>query len=251
VEIEKTLSVAAPMDRVWNLLLDPKIMAGCVPGVHSVQAISDTEYVCDVKVKISFISANFKFKNTILETRPPDYLRWEGTGEDSSVASSLKQTGEMFLTPQPDGTTELRIKVKADVFGRLGSFGLGVMKTKADRMWEEFGANVAAVLRNSAAVTAGHSAAVSEDPPVRVCARPSEQPAGISHDMARPAKSKWWKRLFNEPGRAPDSVLALRLPADIYVEVQRHGEVIRVLWPASASPEVAAWLKSILPEKRE
>lgn len=237
------------MDRVWNLLLDPTVMAGCVPGVHSVQAISDTEYVCDIRVKISFISANFKFKNTILESRPPDYLRWEGTGEDSSVASSIKQTGEMFLTPQPNGTTGLRIKVNADVFGRLGSFGLSVMKTKADRMWEEFGANVAAVLRQPAAVTARRAAAVNEDPPVS--ARPSQQPVGISHDTARPAKSKWWKRLFNEPGQAPDSIPELRLPADIYVEVQRPGEVIRVLWPASASPEVAAWLKSILAEKRE
>jgi carbon monoxide dehydrogenase subunit G len=251
VEIEKTLSIAAPMDRVWNLLLDPTIMANCVPGVHSVQAISDTEYVCDIKVKISFISANFKFKNTILETRPPDYLCWEGTGADSSVASSVKQTGEMFLTPQPDGTTGLRVKVKADVFGRLGSFGLSVMKTKADRMWEEFGANVAAVLRLPAAATAGHPTAVKKDLPVSVSARPSEQTVGISHDTARPAKSKWWKRLFNEPGQAPDSIPALRLPADIYVEIQRPGEVIRVLWPASAAPEVAAWLKSILPEKRE
>ena len=251
MEIEKTLSIAAPMDQVWNLLLDPTVMAGCVPGVHSVQAMSDTEYVCDIKVKISFISANFKFKNTILEARPSDYLRWEGTGEDSSVASSVKQTGEMFLTPQPDGTTGLRIKVKADVFGRLGSFGLSVMKTKADRMWEEFGANVAALLRQPAVATAGHPAAVNEDVPVPASARPSEEPLGISHDTARPVKSKWWKRLFNEPGQAPDCIPALRLPADVYVEVQRPGEVIRVLWPTSASPEIAAWLKSILLKERE
>ncbi len=250
MEIEKTSSIAAPINRVWNLLLDPTIMAGCVPGVHSVQAISDTEYVCDAKVKISFISANFKFKNTILETRPPEYLRWEGTGEDSSVASSVKQTGEMFLTPLPDGATGLRVKVKADVFGRLGSFGLTVMKTRADRMWEEFCANLAAVLRQSA-VTARRPAAINQDLPVSACSPPSEQPIGISHDQARPAKPKWWKRLINEPGLVPDSIPALRRPADIYVEVQRAGEVIRVLWPASASTEVAAWLRSILPEKRE
>lgn len=249
MEIEKTTSIAAPIDRVWNLLLDPTVMAGCVPGVHSVQAISDTEYVCDVKVKISFISADFRVKNTILETRPPNYLRWEGKGEDSSVASSIKQTGEMFLTPQPDGTTGLRIKVKADVFGRLGSFGLSVMKTKADRMWEEFGANVAAVLRQAA--VSARQPALDQDLPVSASTRPSEQPVGISRDAARPANSKWWKRLFNESGRLPDSTPALRLPTDIYVEVQRAGEVIRVLWPASASAEVAAWLKSILPEKRE
>ena len=250
MEIEKTLSIAAPMDRVWNLLLEPTIMAACVPGVHSVQAISDTEYVCEIKVKISFISATFKVKNTILETRPPSYLRWEGTGEDSAVASSIKQTGEMFLTEQSDGATGLRVKVKADVFGRLGSFGLSAMKTKADLMWEEFGANLAAALRPPTTVTAGSPGADNQDLTVSVSAPPSEQAVGISHDTARPIKSKWWKRFFNEPGQVPDSIPALRLPADIYVEVQRPGEVVKVLWPASASPEVAAWLKSILSEKR-
>lgn len=251
MEIEKTLSIAAPIERVWSLLLDPTTMAGCVPGVQSVQAISDTEYVCDIKVKISFIAANFRVKNTILETRPPDYLRWEGTGEDSAVASSVKQTGEMFLTAQPDGTTGLRVKVKADVFGRLGSFGLTVMKTKADRMWEEFGANIAAVLRQPTVVTAGHSAAGHEEQPASIVSRPSEPLVTTSHDAARPIKSKWWERLFKDTGQAPNSMQALRLPADIYVEIQRGGEVIRVLWPATASPEAAAWLKSMLPEKRE
>ena len=146
MDIEKSMVVAAPIDRVWKLLLDPKVMAGCVPGVQSVEVLSDTEYLANIKVKISFISANFKIKTTILETRPPHYLRCEGIGEDSSVASSLKQTTEMFLTEQPGGT-EIRTKTHAEVFGRLGSFGLSVMKTKADRMWEEFGANLAAVLR--------------------------------------------------------------------------------------------------------
>lgn len=248
MEIEKSLSLAAPVDRVWELLLNPTVMAGCVPGVHAVQEINSTEYVCDIKVKISFISANFKVRNTILETRPPNYLRWEGTGEDSAVASSMKQNGEMFLTPRPDGS-ELRVKVRADVFGRLGSFGLSVMKTKADRLWEEFGANIAAVLRQPG--TAGPPAAAGQDLPVVDSARPPERPVNVSHEAAKAGKRKWWKRLLQEPGQAPDSITALRLPADICVEIQRPGEVIRVLWPASASPEVAAWLKSVLREKQD
>ena len=83
MDIEKSMVVAAPVDRVWKLLLDPKLMAGCVPGVQSVEVLSDTEYLANIKVKISFISANFKIKTTILETRPPHYLRCEGIGEDS------------------------------------------------------------------------------------------------------------------------------------------------------------------------
>ena len=37
MDIEKNMLVAAPIDQVWRMLLDPKVMAGCVPGVQSVR----------------------------------------------------------------------------------------------------------------------------------------------------------------------------------------------------------------------
>jgi uncharacterized protein len=142
VEIEKVMTVAAPAAQVWDMLLDPAVMGGCVPGMQAIEVISPTEYVALMAVKISFVSAKFRLKTKIVEQRAPHYLRSEGTGEDTSVASSLKQRSEIFLAELPDGGTELKMLVKVDVVGRLGSFGLSVMKTKADRMWEEFGQNL-------------------------------------------------------------------------------------------------------------
>ncbi len=142
MEIEKLMTVAAAPARVWDLLLDPNVMGGCVPGMQSIEVVSPTEYIALMHVKISFVTAKFKLNTRVVEQRPPHYLRSEGTGEDASVASSLKQQSEVFLTPLADGGTELKMLVKVDVLGRLGSFGLSVMKTKADRMWEEFGQNL-------------------------------------------------------------------------------------------------------------
>ncbi|MGD9766434.1 MAG: CoxG family protein [Pseudolabrys sp.] len=245
--------IAAPIDRVWSVLLDPKIMAGCVPGVQSVEILSDTEYLSTIKVKISFISANFKIKTTILETKPPHYLRCEGTGEDSTVASTVKQTSEMFLTSAPDGATELRVKATADVFGRLGSFGLSVMKTKADRMWEEFGDNLAAVLRQPGepAAAAAHVKPAAVSAPGAAMAEVGT--ARPTTGAAQPASAKWWARLLPQQGHAQgaagESIQSLRLPTDIYVEVRRADDVIKVLWPANAAPEMAAWLKTVLPDR--
>lgn len=94
MEFEKKVVIDAPIAKVWGLLLDPNVMAGCVPGTESVEVVSDVEYLASVKVKISFIAARFKIRTTVLETRPPYYLKSEGTGEDSSVGSSLKQSSE-------------------------------------------------------------------------------------------------------------------------------------------------------------
>ena len=245
MDIEKSLVVAAPIDRVWKLLLDPKVMAGCVPGVQSVEVLSDNEYLANIQVRISFISANFKIKTTILEASAPRYLRCEGTGEDSSVASSLKQMTEIFLSEQAGGT-EIRTKTHAEVFGRLGSFGLSVMKTKADRMWEEFGANVAAVLR--------------QDEPAQVFANPAPKQASPEQDAApqsrasqspystsdKPSGSKWWSRLVGSGKAEGDKLRDLRLPSDIYLEMHRGRDVIKILWPAQDSQEAVRLLREII-----
>jgi carbon monoxide dehydrogenase subunit G len=139
MEVEKYMIVNAPVQEVWDFLLDPGRMASCVPGTQSVEVISETEYLAVVKVKISFISATFKVRTKVLEINAPHYLRCEGTGEDSRVASSVKQETELFVTDLGNGETEIRFNGKAQVFGKLGSFGLSVMKTKVDRMWSEFG----------------------------------------------------------------------------------------------------------------
>ena len=142
MEIEKSMHCAASAERVWALLLDPQVMGECVPGMKSIEVLSATEYLAEMHVKFSFISAKFKLRTTVVEQRPPHYLQSQGSGEDSSVASTLKQTSEIFLTEQADGQTELRMKVQVQVLGRLGTFGLSAMKTKADRLWEEFAANL-------------------------------------------------------------------------------------------------------------
>jgi carbon monoxide dehydrogenase subunit G len=154
VEIEKTTTLTAPIERVWQLLLDPKVMGSCVPGVESIEVLNDTDYVVSIHVKMAFVSARFRIRGTIVEIRPPSYLRSVGVGEDSSFTSSLKQSSEVFLAEVGDGTMKLRTKVNVEVFGRLGSFGVNMVKTKADRMWEEFGRNFAAHLETETRRTA-------------------------------------------------------------------------------------------------
>lgn len=140
MELEKTMTLAAPAERVWALLLDPAVMAGCVPGTQSVEVLGPEEYLAEVRVKFSFISVQFRMRTTIVDSRPPEYLRVTGTGEDSRIASSVQHESELFVTDLGNGQTEIRVSGKAQIFGKLGSFGLGMMKPKIDRMWTEFGA---------------------------------------------------------------------------------------------------------------
>lgn len=145
MEIEKSLRLEAPPQEVWAVLLDPVAMMSCVPGMQTVEVLGPDEYLARMKVSFSFISASFTFRTRIVESDPPHRLRAEGTGEESALASSLKQCTDIVLQPD-DGGTRLALKVRLDLVGRLGTFGLGPMKTKADRLWDEFGQRLAALL---------------------------------------------------------------------------------------------------------
>ena len=251
MEIEQVMTVAAPAARVWDMLLDPNVMGGCVPGMQSIEVVSPTEYVALMHVKISFVSAKFKLRTRIVEQRAPHYLRSEGTGEDASVASSLKQQSEIFLTELPDGSTELKMAVKVDVVGRLGSFGLSVMKTKADRMWEEFGRNLVqrieadgggrppASPEGPAPQVQADVAPDAQEPPTSAAAVPTR---AVRVDMPR-AEQGWWARLR-------DALAGRSAPVDdgrsIRIQVQREGTTITVYWPLQAADECAALLRDCL-----
>jgi carbon monoxide dehydrogenase subunit G len=144
VRFEKQAVVPARAHEVWDLLLDPQAMIGCVPGVESIEPQGNDVFLVTVGVKISFISARFRVRTAIVESKRPAYLRSEGAGEDATLTSSLRVKSEVFLAEQQDGSTEIRMILDVELLGRLGSFGLNVVKTKADRMWEEFGRNLSA-----------------------------------------------------------------------------------------------------------
>lgn len=265
MEIEKTLSVAAPREQVWALLLDPQVMAGAVPGMKSIDVISPTEYVAVMHQKISFISAKFRLRTHITEQRAPEYLCAEGTGEDASVASSLKQRSEVFLSPTPEGGTELRIKVSVDLLGRLGTFGLSVMKTKADRLWEEFGANLKARIEAGGLPTA--AAAVAPTPAVAAQPAPTATPAPVAKPavaVAAPSaapmpatapavsvsttadadETGFWSRLLG--GRAARASAPAAAGRMIRVEVRQQQRTVHVEWPVEAADQCRDWLRELM-----
>ena len=248
MEIDKTLILPAPPERVWRLLLDPQAMGQCVPGMQSVQVITPDEYTAEMVTKVSFITARMKLRTCIVERDEPRYLKAEGTGEDSSVASSMKQTTEMHLEALPNDQSQLRLKVKVDVVGRLATFGLSALKTKADRLWDEFGQNLVKYLHAENGVLPAVENSKQDMDPASVASE-AHLPASISASSTSPlpvsrttvqmpapqAPRSWWQRLF---GADTSSV--------IVVDWQRpDGSRVQVQWPVQQADACVAWLSQL------
>jgi carbon monoxide dehydrogenase subunit G len=216
----------ATPEALWLVLLDPDRVGACVPGMQSVSVISDTEYRARIRVKIAFISAHFDIRTVITKTDPPHLLRAEASGEDGKIGSSVSAKVEMRLTPTGDNQTELCVKARADVLGRLGTLGLNPMRTKAEGMWGQFCEALALQLQLSGGFPAAEAAAS----PTSTIAPASRAPVMASPVPAATKRRSGWLSWF-----APRSEV-------FRAEIERNGSRVVLTCPPDQAELCLAWL---------
>jgi hypothetical protein len=100
--------------------------------------ISPTLYKAKIRVQVGPIKADFNVDVEIVAETPPQEVRSRTRGEEGSRASSLSAENTLRLSALSDSETEVFYASEATVVGRLGKFGLGVMKKKAESLGREF-----------------------------------------------------------------------------------------------------------------
>ena len=151
MQIEKTCVLPVPIQNAWDCLSDADLVAACVPGVEKVERVDDTHFLVTVTVKVGVIKPTFRLQVTLVEQTPPAYLRSTCAGEANGMMGSLRQTTQIRLSRVGEDQTKVDVQAEVDVFGRLGTFGYGVLKGKADQLWEQFVANLSAAAKERTA----------------------------------------------------------------------------------------------------
>lgn len=136
--IEGHLTLKAPIQKLWDTLLDPETLRECVPGAEKIERIDERTYDCTVKQKVGPISVRFKFKNILTKMEPPTHLEMEGEGEDIGKAGRFVQRTSIDLKENAAGEVEVSYRCKANIVGKLAMFGDRIMKAKAKKVEREF-----------------------------------------------------------------------------------------------------------------
>lgn len=150
--IDQNVTIPAPVERVWDFMMDVPAVSTCVPGVESVAQISDDKYNGVIGIKIGPVALHMKGEVTLVEQNRDDWTaRMDVEATDRRIPGNVNAKAWMRLTPGQDGQTELVIHTEASILGKLGQFGQAVMKKKADQIVAEFARNMAAKLSEPAA----------------------------------------------------------------------------------------------------
>lgn len=140
--IEGKFTLKAPIQEVWDFLLEPGTLASCIPGAEKVEATDDKTYECIVKQKVGPISVRLKFTTNITEMNPLRYVKAIGRGADMTKAGTFTQETIVRLTEISKDEVEVSYSSNVSLVGRLATFGERIMRAKAKSVGEEFTKNL-------------------------------------------------------------------------------------------------------------
>ena len=142
MRMEGKFALKAPIQQVWDFLLEPGTLASCIPGAEKMEAIDDKTYESIVKQKVGPISVRLKFTTTITEADPPRHLKAVGRGADIAKAGIFTQETIVDLAEISKDEVEISYSSNVSLVGRLATFGERIMRAKAKSVGEEFTKNL-------------------------------------------------------------------------------------------------------------
>lgn len=135
MKIEGSYTFKAPRKRVWDVLLDPKIMAQCMPGCDELKEVGPDQYEATMKIGIAAVKGNYKGRVLIKEKRAPVHYVLSGEG---SGGPGFMQGDVVIDLEEKNGETVLKYSTDAKVGGLIAGVGQRMIGGIAKMMVDQF-----------------------------------------------------------------------------------------------------------------
>ena len=137
MEVTATYTFDAPRQRVWELLIDPTVIASCLPGCESMEPTGDDTYTATLTVGIAAITGRFTGTVQMADKVPPaSYtLQVEGRGKPGFVNGSADVS---LAEDGAGGTTTVAVTGKAQVGGTIARVGQRLLGSVSKMMMDRF-----------------------------------------------------------------------------------------------------------------
>ena len=135
MKISSSYHFDAPRTTVWDLLNDPNVIAGCLPGCESLERAGDDMYRATLTVGVAAISGRYQGTVQITDQQPPVSYRLivEGNGR----AGIIK--GEAAVGLSEDGNhTVVAVDGTGQVAGTIARVGQRLLGSVAKMMMDRF-----------------------------------------------------------------------------------------------------------------
>ena len=127
MKLEHSFEVEAPIERVWETMIDIERVAPCLPGAEVTEAGEGGVYEGTFTVKLGPTTASYAGKLELSDVDEAAHrVRMKARGRDKRGQGSANATIESAMTAG-DGATRVDVVTDFTLTGRLARFGRGGM----------------------------------------------------------------------------------------------------------------------------
>jgi carbon monoxide dehydrogenase subunit G len=172
--------VAQPVDKVWDAILDPRVLVATIPGCERLEETAEHRYAMTVTAGVAAIKGTYSGSCSLsdLQDRESLVMTLQGAGAPGTVDATVQVR---FSEPAP-GQTEIAYDADAVVGGMVGGVGQRMLSSVSKRMAGEFFANVGSAISAPPSVEPAETTAGSAPATPGVYTAPAKAGAISSRD---------------------------------------------------------------------
>ena len=135
MNLSATYTFDAPRQAVWDLLIDPTVIADCMPGCETFEPTGEDTYRATLTVGVGAITGRYEGTVAMVDKQAPSSYRLivDGTGR----AGFARGEAEIVLTDQ-QGRTLVDVVGHAQVGGTVARVGQRLLGSVSKLMMNRF-----------------------------------------------------------------------------------------------------------------
>jgi len=209
MKLEQTFKVEAPVDKVWEALIDVERVAPCLPGAEITESDESGTYKGNFTVKLGPTTAAYRGELRMESVDEASRtVTMKASGQDKRGQGGAKATIVSVMREEGGGTAVDTV-TDFTITGRLARFGRGGMiKDISNKLLKDFSTCLTENIEGSGAqaeAAAGPEADAEDPEPAAAPPEPMRPsaPAKPVNGLALFFSALWQRigRLFGRPGR--------------------------------------------------
>jgi uncharacterized protein len=178
MKLEHSFEVRAPLERVWEALVDVERVAPCLPGAEITEAGDDGSYRGNFTVKLGPTTASYRGELAIEEVDEQAHRAvMRANGSDKRGQGSAKAT-IVNVMRQEGELTKVEVETDFTITGRLARFGRGGMiQDVSNRLLRDFSDCLQQSIESAEPAAAERAESPQAAPAATQAARPAPRQA--------------------------------------------------------------------------
>lgn len=164
IEIKEEFEVDAPIEQVWDYVLDPAKIVTCMPGASLDEVIDERTFDGSIKIKVGAVMAAYKGRIELTEVDEAGrIIQMIGEGREKG-GGTAKATMVGRMTTTDGGGTVMVAEASIDLTGRIMQVGRGMIQGVSHQLFQQFVTKLGKSLQAGAPGEGGAAASAASAP---------------------------------------------------------------------------------------